>query len=173
MHVEAGGPAAQAVEGADRQAVGPRLAAQRRLPDIDHVEPVLGAPDQLRDQLGRVLEMRRHGDDEVADRGVEAGGERDLGTVMAGEDEEAQVGVAGGKGPDDLDRAVARGIVGQDQLVVGEARLQHALDTVDEGRNACRLVVDRHDDRDDQVLLRWQGGRPDAERACCRVLQAM
>jgi hypothetical protein len=136
-----------------RVEAGCELALDQALvaPDAPRVDDV-GARPRLRqhlgDELGRVLEIGVHQDHVVAARVVEAGRHRDLHAEIAAQLHEHDRFAAGDPGLDDLDAAVRRAVVDDDELVRDlRERSGHAVVQL---REVVLLVQDRDDDGDDR-----------------------
>ena len=101
------------------------------------------------EQFGRVLQIGIDDEDRLPATQVEPGGQRELVSVVARQVERDEVRVDAGELRHDRPATVARPVVDQDDLVifadhcergVGQPRMQR--------RQAIRLVVARHDDRE-------------------------
>ncbi len=102
-----------------------RIVAPRR----HHLGAVAPGRDQLRDQFRRMLEIGIHHDHRAAARMAQARAQRLLMAEIAGEGEIADRGIGGGRGADRRQRAVARAVIDEHDLVAAE-RLQDALAAV-------------------------------------------
>ena len=106
------------------------------------------APEKLRDDLGRVLQVGVHDHDRVAVRVVHARGDRQLVAEVAREREQLDPRVPLGAGGRPRRRAVPAAVVDEEQLEILGLLLEHAAQAIAEDGEALLLVQERHDDDD-------------------------
>jgi hypothetical protein len=102
--------------------------------------------DELRDDLGRVLQIRVHDDDRVAPGMVESGGDGDLLAEIAAEGDGGQAPIGGADLAQRLQRVVLRAVVDEDDFERQADPLQHGQEPGDERPQIARFVEERRND---------------------------
>ena len=133
-----------------RQAVGVPVDA----PAIDHVGALAPVPDEVGDQLGRMLEVGVHEHGGVAGRVGEPGCRRDLLAEVAAERDRLEARIASVERPQHRHRAVRGAVVDEDRLPLEAQAVEHRAQTLHQGRDRACLVEAGHDHRQPRATRR-------------------
>ena len=134
-------------------------ALARREDAVDVVVALFPLGDELRDDLGRVLEVGRHQDRGVTGHVAQAGGEPAVHVEVARELDDLEARVALVQREQLVPRVVQRPVLDDDRLeVVVRHRVEHCSETRAELIDALRLVIRRNNDRD-ELLVHHRGPR--------------
>ena len=158
-------PPHERVEAARGDELEARLAAAHPPLGDHHVDPLPPALHELRDDLGRVLQVAVDDHDGVAAGVVEAGGDRELVAERAREVQHAHAGVGGRDPVEDLGRPVGRAVVDDDELE--REAVQRRDDTRAELAGEPLLVEHRRDDAEEAQLAH---ARPVSQQSRLRRL---
>jgi hypothetical protein len=142
----AGEPPQHPVDEPRRQCPSPRVLPHRP-PPARHVGPGLDRRDQPRDVLGRVLQVGVHGHDDVAVRPRQAGVHRRVLAKGPLETHDAHPLVLLAHPGEQLEAAVCRAVVDEDQLERVAGLLERGPRASVELVQRRDLVQQRHDDR--------------------------
>ena len=142
------------VEPARRDALGRGVPGPRRAHAVDDVVALAPALDERPEQLGRILQVDVHRDQDVAARVVDAGGERRLLAEVAREVDDPQPAVTRAAVEQMGQRVVVRAVVHEHDLEAQAGALQKRLDRRQEDIDRLLLVEHRHDQRQQRI------GRP-------------
>ena len=115
-------------------------------PAADDVVALFEACDEVGNLFGIVLEVSVHGDDELALRVIEAGGESGGLAEVAAELDDQYAGVDGGYLFEQTIGAVAGTVVDEDELEALANLLHDGLEAVIERGDVLLFVVKRNDD---------------------------
>ena len=130
-----------------RHAARPQVVHALLAPAADDVVAFVELREQLRNFLGRVLQIAVHGDDHLAGGGVESGGERGRLPVVARKADRAHVRVARRQHLERLRRAVAAAVVHVDDFRSATDQKEHRREAARELLDRPRFVEERDDDR--------------------------
>jgi hypothetical protein len=140
-------PAHQPVVHPGRGALDPGVGGPVRAHAVHHVDVgAAGLLEQIRDHLGRVLQVGVEADQVVTEGALEAGREGRLVPAVAQQPDHPQLGPGGGLRRQQLGRPVPAAVVDRDEFVAHVERVQHRSDTVEEDGQHGFLVVHRDDD---------------------------
>ena len=105
--------------------------------------------EQLRNLLGRILQVGVERDDDVAAHPLERRHDRHVLAVVGVEiDDAGDVGPRGVLGAEQFERPVGAAVVGEDDLVGPAEPVEHGVEAGEERRQVRLLVVDGDDDRE-------------------------
>ena len=114
---------------------------------VDDLVARAPARDELRDHLGRVLEVAVHREDRLAAGEIETGGERELMPEPAREADDLEARVARVSLDGEPVRAVGAPVVDEDHLPGVLERVEHTREARDELWQQLLLVPEGNDDR--------------------------
>ena len=120
---------------------------------VDQVVPLAERRDDLRDFLGRVLQVRVERDDPLSARGLEAGHDRGVLAEVPREGEHAQLRVDLPLLAEQLQRPVGRAVVHRHDLVRFADPVEHGEQPREERLDVRRLVEHRDHDRQPRVTV--------------------
>jgi hypothetical protein len=144
--VERGEGVERAVEEASRGDLEPALRVFGAPHGVDDVVSLAGLVHERRDDLGRMLEVGVHRDDEVAGRCGEAGGQGDLVPEVPRQPDPPEALVVTGRGFDRLPGGVGRAVVDDDDLPLRRQVLEDPGQAPEQLRNRLLLVARGDDD---------------------------